>query len=59
MSAPCKDCTRRELGCHAKCPEYVENAAEREAAREQYLKEKEVRDASFAMICKRMKRIRR
>lgn len=20
--APCKDCERREVGCHAECPEY-------------------------------------
>ena len=59
MKPPCKDCPRREIGCHAKCPDYVEYAAERAKARERYLKEKEVRDASFAMICKRMKRIRR
>lgn len=24
MTAPCKDCPRREVGCHAKCKEYLE-----------------------------------
>lgn len=24
MTAPCKDCARREVGCHAKCKEYLE-----------------------------------
>ena len=22
MIAPCKDCTRREVGCHGKCEDY-------------------------------------
>jgi hypothetical protein len=22
MSAPCKDCEKRYLGCHSRCPEY-------------------------------------
>lgn len=24
MTAPCKDCERREVGCHAKCKEYLD-----------------------------------
>jgi len=24
MSAPCKDCERRVVGCHAKCNDYTE-----------------------------------
>ena len=58
MKPPCKDCPRREIGCHAKCPDYAEYAAERAKAREQYLKEKEVRDASIELMCKRKKRQR-
>lgn len=23
MTAPCKDCARREIGCHASCEEYL------------------------------------
>ena len=28
MNNPCKDCTRRELKCHATCEEYIEWKAE-------------------------------
>ena len=31
VKVPCKDCTRRKLGCHGRCPEYAEY---REAAEE-------------------------
>lgn len=24
MSAPCKDCTKRVLGCHSSCKDYAE-----------------------------------
>lgn len=59
MKVPCKNCPRRDAECHAKCPDYAEYAAEREKARQQYMKEKEVRDADIEMMYQRMKRIRR
>lgn len=29
MSAPCKDCERRYLGCHSECKDYIEYSRER------------------------------
>ena len=30
MTAPCKDCERRTVGCHSSCPEYQEFRLERD-----------------------------
>lgn len=30
MINPCKNCQKREIGCHGKCPEYKEYQSERE-----------------------------
>lgn len=29
MSAPCKDCEKRNVGCHSRCEEYQKYSAER------------------------------
>ncbi|MBR2388178.1 MAG: hypothetical protein IKB02_05350 [Clostridia bacterium] len=29
MSAPCKDCERRYLGCHSECADYIKYSRER------------------------------
>ena len=34
MTAPCKECTQRNLGCHQNCPKYAEYQKEREKIRE-------------------------
>jgi hypothetical protein len=34
MNAPCKDCERREVGCHSVCAEYKEYNEHRERVRE-------------------------
>ena len=34
MKPPCKDCAKREVGCHAKCEEYAKYRAEIDATRE-------------------------
>lgn len=31
---PCKDCTKRELGCHDRCPEYTQFKLELEEINE-------------------------
>ena len=31
---PCKDCTKRELGCHDRCPEYAQFKVELEEINE-------------------------
>lgn len=31
MRAPCKDCPRREVGCHSKCDDYIKFDAENKA----------------------------
>lgn len=30
ITAPCKDCKKRELGCHSKCEEYLNFRVEKE-----------------------------
>lgn len=30
MKTPCKDCTKRTIGCHAECKEYLEFQKENE-----------------------------
>lgn len=34
MTAPCKNCEFREMGCHAKCPDYQKFDRERNEYRE-------------------------
>ena len=34
MSAPCKGCSERECGCHAKCEKYAAFRVEADKARE-------------------------
>lgn len=29
----CKDCPKRQMGCHDRCPDYQKEKAEREAAK--------------------------
>lgn len=36
---PCKDCPKRELGCHSKCEVYKNFSAGREMIREKKFKE--------------------
>lgn len=36
---PCRDCTKREIGCHAKCSDYGEWKKENEALRRKRHKE--------------------
>nr|DAZ60318.1 MAG TPA: hypothetical protein [Caudoviricetes sp.] len=38
MTAPCKDCSERFVGCHASCPRYAEFKAGCEARREERTK---------------------
>lgn len=35
MRSPCLNCTARESGCHGRCEQYAEYAAERHAQREE------------------------
>lgn len=55
MTAPCKDCPKRELGCHNKCARYQAFKRTREQARERAMAEKE---ADYSEI-ERFKRIRK
>ena len=34
--APCKDCEKRELGCHGRCEEYAEYKKQNEKAKSEY-----------------------
>ena len=42
-STCCKDCTKREAGCHAKCPEYMREYEATKEQREKRLWETELR----------------
>lgn len=44
MVAPCKDCAKRELGCHSRCDKYKEYEEERRQIRERRLLENEIRE---------------
>ena len=37
--SPCKDCTKRYVGCHSKCADYLDYAAERKAISDARAKE--------------------
>ena len=39
MTAPCKDCPNREMGCHAKCAKYQEYRQNRDEQIKAHLKE--------------------
>lgn len=39
--APCKDCTKRTIGCHSSCKEYQEWAKQKKEISEQLKKEKD------------------
>lgn len=54
MTAPCKDCKRREIGCHGKCEEYAAFRArnERESARRREDTE------GIDTVCRRVARIK-
>ena len=45
MTGPCKDCQRREIGCHGKCTEYVKYREEWDRVKARM---KEARDADGA-----------
>ena len=34
MTAPCKDCVKRFIGCHSTCEDYLEFSKQNEAERE-------------------------
>lgn len=40
LKPPCKDCKKRQIGCHSVCPEYNEYNKEREKYRELAYKQK-------------------
>ena len=44
---PCKDCKKRELGCHSKCPEYIAAAEAARKISEDRLKAFDVNDYVF------------
>ena len=50
MNAPCKNCERRHLHCHASCESYKAFAAERAKAREKALVENRADDVIFRKL---------
>lgn len=47
VTAPCKDCSKRYLGCHSKCDEYQAFRAARDKELDENLKRKEFIDARY------------
>ena len=45
MKAPCKDCIKRELGCHSKCADYQEYRKFQDRQNDDRRKELEIWDA--------------
>lgn len=45
MKPPCKDCTKRYLGCHSECEEYADYKTVRAKQNEQLKKDRAVIDA--------------
>lgn len=39
MTAPCKDCADRYVGCHGSCPRYAEYAAERQGVYQERIRQ--------------------
>lgn len=56
ISAPCKDCAERQIGCHSSCEKYQNFCRENEARREAERQAK-ILDYDEAFI-KRMRRLR-
>lgn len=54
MTAPCKDCKRREIGCHGKCEEY---AAFRARIALEIAKRREDKEG-IDTVCRRVARIK-
>lgn len=44
MQPPCKDCKKRELGCHGRCPEYQEFRKFRDNLNAERLKDSIIRE---------------
>lgn len=45
MNPPCKDCEKRQVGCHGSCPDYAAYAQSRQELREKARLFKEVKFA--------------
>lgn len=52
--APCKDCSKRCVGCHSTCEDYIDWKAEHDAERERIRRQK----LSTCLATKRYERIR-
>ena len=56
MTAPCKDCPNRVLGCHDRCESYAQYRRHRETVRERALTQHEVNSYEREKYDKIMKR---
>jgi hypothetical protein len=59
MKAPCKDCEKRELGCHSKCEEYQAFDKYNKARNEANIKERESLCYTYDERVKTKRRTRR
>lgn len=59
MDAPCKDCTRREVGCHGKCESYVEWQKEHVEQKRQEKRLKQCGQVAAAYISDALRRMKK
>lgn len=59
MQTPCHGCTRREVGCHGKCADYLAWREERDKLNEERQAERDVNQAIISSIQKTRRSIYR
>lgn len=56
ISSPCKDCMKRELGCHSICEAYKEFAQMKDNERKKSLESRTTRHALYEIKCRRIRK---
>ena len=55
----CKNCTRRQVGCHATCEEYKKEKKERDAVKEKIRKERSKESLAISREFERIEKAKR
>lgn len=58
-NAPCYDCNDRYLGCHGRCPKYLEFSQNKEQERNERFKKLEINDGFVRAKCKSIRKKRK
>lgn len=56
---PCKDCQKRQIGCHSQCTEYAEAVAEKDRARADTERAKMKDDLNYRYLADAVTKARR